>query len=256
MEIKKIKKLKSGKYEITLESNEKIVTYDEVILKNNLLFKKNISLEEIDDINNLNEFYDVYHKTIKYISKKIRSLKEIKEYLKKFNLSIKEEEEIIKKLENSNLINDNMYLKAYISDRIYLSNDGPYKIKNELLKNGIKEFLIDEELEKIDREDFVNKLHKLINKKIKSSKTSSYNTKQKIYLELTNLGYSKDMIDECYNDNRDEESFLEKDFNKIYKDVSRKESDVNKLYLKVKQKLYQKGYSLDKIEKIINEKRD
>lgn len=256
MEIKNIKKLKSGKYEITLESNEKIVTYDEVILKNNLLFKKNISLEEIDDINNLNEFYDVYHKTIKYISKKMRSLKEIKEYLKKFNLSIKEEEEIIKKLENSSLINDNMYLKAYISDKIYLSNDGPYKIKNELLKNGIKEFLIDEELEKIDREDFANKLHKLINKKIKSSKTSSYNTKQKIYLELTNLGYSKDMIDECYNDNRDEESFLEKDFNKIYKDVSHKESDVNKLYLKIKQKLYQKGYSIDKIEKIINEKRD
>lgn len=256
MEIKNIKKLKSGKYEITLESNEKIVTYDEVILKNNLLFKKNISLEEIDDINNLNEFYDVYHKTIKYISKKMRSLKEIKEYLKKFNLSIKEEEEIIKKLENSSLINDNMYLKTYISDKIYLSNDGPYKIKNELIKNGIKEFLIDEELEKIDREDFVNKLHKLINKKIKSSKTSRYNTKQKIYLELTNLGYSKDMIDECYNDNRDEESFLEKDFNKIYKDVSRKESDVNKLYLKIKQKLYQKGYSIDKIEKIINEKRD
>ena len=62
--------------------------------------------------------------------------------------------------------------------------------------------------------------------------------------------------DKCYNDDRDDESFLERDFNKIYKDVSRKETDENKIYLKIKQKLYQKGYKLEQIDRIINEKRN
>ena len=154
------------------------------------------------------------------------------------------------------MINDEMYVKAYVSDKIHLSSDGPNKIKNELLKNNIKEEIIDEELSKIDEEELINKVKRIINKKVRTSKTSSYNTRQKIYLELTNLGYSKELIDKCYNDDRDDESFLERDFNKIYKDVSRKETDENKIYLKIKQKLYQKGYKLEQIDRIINEKRN
>lgn len=256
MEIKNIRKLKNGKYELTLISGDKVITYDEVIIKNNLLYKKNITSKEIDEIEKLNTFYDIYDKAIKHISKKMRSTKEIKEYLEGHDLSSKEEEELINKLKKIGMVNDEMYVKAYVSDKIHLSSDGPNKIKNELLKNNIKEEIIDEELSKIDDEELINKVKKIINKKVRTSKTSSYNTRQKIYLELTNLGYSKELIDKCYNDDRDDESFLERDFNKIYKDVSRKETDENKIYLKIKQKLYQKGYKLEQIDRIINEKRN
>ena len=256
MEIKNIRKLKNGKYELTLISCDKVITYDEVIIKNNLLYKKDITSKEIDEIEKLNTFYDIYDKAIKHISKKMRSTKEIKEYLEGHDLSGKEEEELINKLKKIGMINDEMYVKAYVSDKIHLSSDGPNKIKNELLKNNIKEEIIDEELSKIDEEELINKVKRIINKKVRTSKTSSYNTRQKIYLELTNLGYSKELIDKCYNDDRDDESFLERDFNKIYKDVSRKETDENKIYLKIKQKLYQKGYKLEQIDRIINEKRN
>ena len=256
MEIKNIRKLKNGKYELTLISGDKVITYDEVIIKNNLLYKKDITSKEIDEIEKLNTFYDIYNKAIKHISKKMRSTKEIKEYLEGHDLPGKEEEELINKLKKIGMINDEMYVKAYVSDKIHLSSDGPNKIKNELLKNNIKGQIIDEELSKIDEEELINKVKRIINKKVRTSKTSSYNTRQKIYLELTNLGYSKELIDKCYNDDRDDESFLERDFNKIYKDVSRKETDENKIYLKIKQKLYQKGYKLEQIDRIINEKRN
>ena len=221
-----------------------------------MLYKKDITSKEIDEIEKLNTFYDIYNKAIKHISKKMRSTKEIKEYLEGHDLSSKEEEELINKLKKIGMINDEMYVKAYVSDKIHLSSDGPNKIKNELLKNNIKEEIIDEELSKIDEEELINKVKRIINKKVRTSKTSSYNTRQKIFLELTNLGYSKELIDKCYNDDRDDESFLERDFNKIYKDVSRKETDENKIYLKIKQKLYQKGYKLEQIDRIINEKRN
>ena len=40
MEIKNIKKLKNGKYELTLISGDKVITYDEVIIKKKTNKKK------------------------------------------------------------------------------------------------------------------------------------------------------------------------------------------------------------------------
>ena len=47
MKIKKIQKKQNGKYEITLDDNLKIKTYDEIILNNDILFSKELNDEEI-----------------------------------------------------------------------------------------------------------------------------------------------------------------------------------------------------------------
>ena len=51
MKIEKIKKLSNGKYKIELDNKEKITTYDEVILEENILYKKEIDNELINKIN-------------------------------------------------------------------------------------------------------------------------------------------------------------------------------------------------------------
>lgn len=255
MIIKSIKKIGSDKYQIILNDNVKITTYDEVLLKNNLLYKKELTVDEINEINKANGYYNIYSSLVKYINKKMRSEREINEYLSKYELSISDKENLIKSLKENGFIDDTRFTKAYISDRLYLSNDGPHKIKNELLKHNIEEEQIDNELYAIKDEEFLNKLLKLVNKKIKSAKGSAYNIKQKIYYDMYNLGYSKDMVDSVYDINLDDSSSLEKDYNKIYNDLIKKEKDEGKLYLKLKQKLYQKGYSLEKIDIIINKKR-
>ena len=185
----------------------------------------------------------------------MRSMKEVTEYLDKYDLDVNEKENLIKTLKENGLLNDNRFIKAFISDRLYLSNDGPYKIKSDLLKHNLNEEDIDNEIANINEEDVLNKLTKLVSKRTKSSKGSLFNIKQKVYYDMYNLGYSKDMIDNVFIMDLDDSSSLEKDFNKFYKDIIKKEKDENKIYLKLKQKLYQKGYSLDKIGKIINEKR-
>lgn len=255
MNIKSIKKIGSDKYQIILNDNVKITTYDEVLLKNNLLYKKELTADEINEINKANGYYNIYSNLVKYINKKMRSEKEINEYLNKYELSISDKENLIKGLKNNGFINDIRFVKAYISDRLYLSNDGPNKIKNDLLKHNIEEEQIDIELCGINDEEFLNKLSKLVNKKLKSAKGSAYNVKQKVYYDMYNLGYSKEMVDSVFDINLDDSSSLEKDFNKVYNDLIKKEKDEGKLHLKLKQKLYQKGYSLDKIDAIISKKR-
>ena len=86
MKIEKIKK--SGrKYKIVLENRDTITTYDDVIINNGLLYNKNINTKTLNDITKETSYYDVYYKCINYITKKLRSEKEIDKYISSLNAS-------------------------------------------------------------------------------------------------------------------------------------------------------------------------
>ena len=250
MKIEKIKKTKSGKYILELDNNEKITTYDEVILKNNLLFNKEIDSELLNKLNIENNYYEVYNKVMKFISTKMRSELEINKYLDK--LGFKEKEKIINDLKRIKLINDDIYIKAFISDKITLTLNGPYKIKKELLEHNIDEDKIDQELSKIDSEIYYERINKLINKKIKTNKNKSiYLLKQKIVNELIDLGYSKDMILEVLNNfTINEIDIIKKEYDLLYKKLSKKYQG-SELQYQIKNKLYSKGFNIENINSVI-----
>lgn len=249
MKIVNIKKEKN-KYKIKLEDKSIIETYDEVLIKNNILYKKEITEELKELIKKENNYYEIYYEVIKYINKKIRSEKEIKEHINKFEINTKEKEKIIKELKKSNLINDTIYAKAYIHDKMYLSKDGSNKIKQELLKQGIDENIIDEEL-KTDNE--LEKLEKLITKKLNANKKYSEKIiKQKITNEFIRLGYKKEDIEEVLEKEKVEDNnIIEKEYNKLYNKYKDKYEN-EKLKYTIKQKLYQKGFDIEDINRIIN----
>lgn len=251
MKIEKIQKLKNNKYKIKLDSGDIINTYDDVILNNSLLFNKEIDLGLLNKINNETLYYDCYNKTLKFIDKKLRSEKEVKEYLKKYS-EMGYEDKILKKLKEINVINDENYAKAYISDRIFLSTDGPNKIKQELLNYGIDEKIIEENINKIDKETIYNKCKKIIDKKIKSNtKYSNYMLNQKITSDLVNKGYDVALIKQILeNKVFDNDLVIEKEFKKIYNKLSKK-FDGSELYYNLKNKLYQKGFTKEEIEEYI-----
>jgi regulatory protein len=255
MKIEKINKLKSGKYKLTLESNDKIITYDDVILKNNLMHNKEVDDKLLNLINQDTEFYDVYNKTIKYISIRMRSQKEIEEYLGKFNLNDHDFKNIISNLKRIGLIDDKLYAKAYSSDRINLSNDGPNKIKSDLLNLNISEDYVDEVISTIDKEIVSIKLSKLIKKRVKSNhKHSNYMLKQKITIDLVNLGYNRDDIIELIDaETLETNDILNDNYNKIYDKLSRK-FEGKELIMKIKQKLYQKGFDISEVNEFMSTK--
>ena len=245
MKIEKIKK-NGKKYIIILDNGLEIKTFDDVIINNGLLYNKIIDDDLLDKINKENDYYNIYYKVVNYISKKIRSEKEIIDFLDKNN--ILDKNKIINKLKSINLINDLNFAKAYISDRINLSNDGIYKIKNDLLKHNIDLGTIDNELSKIDDEIINKKIEKLINKKIKNSKYTGFKLKYKVVNELINLGYDKSKISEIY-DNLDikNDDLIIKEYNKLYNQLSKKYQG-KELEYKINVKLYNKGFTKEEID--------
>lgn len=245
----KIKKIKN-KYKIEFEDREPIVTYDDIILKYNILYKKDLSDDLIDKIIKENIYYDALYSSISYIGKKLRSEYEVRKYLDKFLLLPNEKDNIILKLKELNLINDTILASAFINDKINLTNLGPYKIKQELEKIKVDVLTIDEAINKIDSNVFYEKIKKIIDKKIKTKTKYAGNVlKQKLLGELTILGYPKDMIYDALN-NINVNGNIDAMYDKIYQKYSKKYTgyDLNRI---VEQKLYSLGFSREEINKKI-----
>jgi len=254
MKLNKIIKLKNSKYKIYLDE-ECIITFDEVILENNLLYNKNIDKELYNKILSDTEYYDIYNKVVNYILKKRRSEKEIIKYLGKFDLDTNNVNKIINKLKNVNLINDLEYCRAFVNDKVYLSKNGINKIKIDLLEQNIPIEVIENELKNIDESIINEKLKKIILKKINSNKKySDYHLTQKILNEMINLGYSKSKIlKKITNNLTNNDDILKKEFDKLYNKLSRYFT-ADELENKLKQKLILKGFKADKVNKLIQEK--
>lgn len=255
MKVEEIKKLKSGKYKIKID-DKVITTYDDVILKNKLLYKKEINSDIYHQIGIDSIYYDAYHKALNYILRKVRSTLEVKKYLEDLEISNEDISKIINKLKENGMINDENYVRAYIADSFYLSNDGPNKISNYLLSQEIDEDYIESQIKKININEIENKLEKLILKKVKSDKRKSiYQLKQKILFDMINLGYSKDMILQVLNNiNIEEDQKMEKEYFKLYNKLS-KTLEGDELYKKIKEKLYSKGFDINEIKIYIDKKK-
>ncbi|MBQ2947317.1 MAG: RecX family transcriptional regulator [Bacilli bacterium] len=254
MQINKIIKMKDNKYKIIID-DENIITYDNVILDNELLYKKSIDNNLYKKILLDTSYYDIYNKTVKYILKRRRSEKEIRNYLSKFDINNKNIESIISKLKDIRLINDREYCKAYINDKLYLSKEGINKIKEDLINENISIEEIEEELSNIDKFLFNQRLEKLIIKKINSNKkySNSY-LKQKIMSDMIGLGYDKDIILNILESNLSSDNkILENELNKAYDKLKNKYNGYE-LENKLKQRLVQKGFSVGQINTLLQKK--
>lgn len=194
MKIVKYTRLASGKYKVLFDNKKELILYESVIIDTNLLYKKEITSEEYNNLVSLNNYQDIYNKVIKYIGIRLRSKKEITDYLKKMDLSTEVVDDILNKLITNKYIDDERFSQAYIKDKYNFSNNGPYKIINELVKLGIdKDMAYASTFDIITNEE--EKINKLINKYVKSDKKHDwYYLRNKIYNNLINLGYSKEIV--------------------------------------------------------------
>ena len=193
MKIIKYVKQNNGNYKIYLDDDRKIIINEDIILKYKLLYKKEIDEDLLKEITKDNNNYDIYNKCIKYIGIRLRSTNEIKEYMKRKNIDNIIIDKTIEKLTKNNLLDDSIFTKAFIKDKLNFTTMGPYRIKQELIKHKIDSDIINKYIYEIDNSLLEEKINKQINKLIKSNK-SKPNLKNKIYHNLINLGYSNELI--------------------------------------------------------------
>lgn len=242
MKIEKFIKDKTNKYKVIIDDQE-YKLYDDVIINYHLLTKKEISKKELDEVLSKNEELTSYYESIKYINRKMRCEKEVREYLKKKDISKDVINKTIKLLYDNKFLNDELYLKAFINDKINLSHEGPIRIKKELINLGYKEEDIDPLINNISSDIWNDRIDNIVSKKIDlNKKDSAYVLKNKIIIYLVNLGYYKeDVLSILSRYDIIDKEIYEKERKKIINQLSKKYSGYE-LDKRVKMKLYQKGF--------------
>ena len=243
MKVIKYKKLANSRYKVYLDDSHELLLYEDVILKYNLLIRKDIDEKLIIEMDKYNQEIDVYYVALNSIKNRFRSVYELRGILIKKEYPIDLIDKAISKLLEQGYLNDRSYCKSFINNQMITTNNGPYKIIRELNEKKVDSNIIDEEILVFDEEEQSVRIKKLIDKGIKSNHSrGGIVLKQKIYNDLKNLGYDISIINSVISsyEFENDSNIAKREYDKLYKKYSRKYSG-DELKYKIREKMYLKG---------------
>ena len=121
MKITKYVKKSKDKYILYLDNGEIIDIYEDVIVKNNLTEGKYLDNNIYNKINKDNEIQKSYNECLRYINTRLRSVKEIKDYLIKKKISNENIDIITKRLLDNRLLDDDVFCEAFINVKLLVN---------------------------------------------------------------------------------------------------------------------------------------
>lgn len=195
MEIVKYELMKKNIYNVYLSNGEVLELDESVITNNELLLKKRIDNDLYDKLKRDNKICILVNASIKYINVRLRSIKEIKDYLLKKEEDTDLIDEVISRLIKMGYLDDRRFTEAYIKDKLNFTSWGDYKIINELNKLGISSLDIENNTDLLNDDILNERMRKIIDKDIRTNKKySGLKLKNKIYNHLLTSGYSKEKV--------------------------------------------------------------
>ena len=250
--ILKYSKGKGNTYIVHLDDDD-VTLYDDLIIKYELMLKREIDEKELDLIKKEQYQLESYYVALKFLNVKMRSEKEVTEYLRRKEYTREVINEAISKLRKQGYLNDILYGKSFTHDEFVLTPSGPLKVRKKLESIGLSEAEIDGILSSIQEDEWLSKLDKLMKKKLNTYRHDSVSSvKMKMQKYFFNLGYPYEMISLVMEniEFREDEDVIIKEITKLKKRLERRFSGVE-LERQIKSKMYQKGFSLDKIDNAI-----
>lgn len=257
--IKAIRKLKNNQYTLTTESGQKIKISEDSLVKHRLLKGEEITEALLRQIEKEAELNIGYQFALHYLNFQLRSEKELRDYLKKKEISAEGIEYVMARLRDLNLVDDLVYAESYVRTMIRTSDKGPSTIKQQLFKRGIREDHVDHALSLYSFDTQEELATRVAEKALRKYKSKSHQEQlNKTRQHLFTKGFEKDVIDlvmsqlDVEKDEDDEWDLLVVQADKLWQRHRKLEPFKKKQ--KIKQSLYQKGFDFDLINRYITEK--
>ncbi len=142
------------------------------------------------------------NKALKYLGYKMRTKKEIYEYLLRKNFSEEDILYAVRRLEELKYLDDNEYANFWIKDRFNFFNQGKYRIRQDLLRKGIDKDLIDSKIDNFFTEELeYKKVRELYLKKRKTQGKLSQKEYASIYNFLIRRGFTASLVGKVLREN-------------------------------------------------------
>lgn len=174
---------------------------------------RKLTIAELEELKRASDFGKFYTCALEYVLMRPRSTKEICDYLKRKTLSKKVRVKncktgeyqtkmqkgydsslvplVLERLDKHGHLNDRHFAELWVENRNTKKGTSRKKLRNELLKKGISEAIIDEVLQNSSRNDG-EELRKII-----ARKANHYDNQQKLIQYLVRQGFNySDILDE------------------------------------------------------------
>lgn len=189
--ITKISPQKNSSYKINVFVDNKFATGidDTTWIEYGFKIGDTITSAQVECLKETNHFNKAYNSALKLLSYRPQSCLEIKQKLFKKYTS-QTISEVIKKLKNHNLIDDQEFANLWIKERSRTKLRSRRHLISELQKKGIDKETISNAMSLIMLDDIeIESATKLLIKKLKQLNTTEVNEKAKIYLARKGFDY-------------------------------------------------------------------
>lgn len=222
--------------------------------------RKGLELDEdtIKELVKKDTVHKAYNLAINYLSYRMRTEKEMYDYLTKKEVDPEHIAKIIKRLIREQLIDDQQFSEMFVRSRINTATKGPVLIKKELIDKGVSQAIAEQAASQYPYEIQYDKVRKFIEKKL-NRKNKSFRTQvNQLKTSLVQKGFTQDVIKDAFTgieDQKDEDAEWQALTSQGEKILRKHEKKLEgyELRQKVTEGLYRKGFTFDMIQQFLDE---
>lgn len=138
---------------------------------------------------------EIWNKILFFCNYRERCEKEVEDKLCSLELPLTIQEDFMAELKRLKMVDNLRFAKNFTSSKFRLKHWGKNKIKQSLLLNNIPSSHIDEAIEVIDMDEYIQEMDRLIQQKLRHLKSKTLQEKNvKIYRFLYYKGYEAELI--------------------------------------------------------------
>lgn len=217
---------------------------------------KEIDEDELKGIIFEDEIKTAFNLAVNFLSYRMRSEKEMQDYLRKKEIRSDVIDQVIERLKQQHYIDDIEFAKAFVESRKRMSSKGPAVIFQELHKKGVPESDIMKALEGFSFEEQVTTAARFAEKQAKRHRNKSTREMQQAIMQtLMGKGFDRDVIETAVH-----QITLEKDEDDEWQALVVQAEKAHRKYKKyekpeyeqrMKKHLYRKGFPFAMIERYL-----
>ncbi|WP_317294462.1 recombination regulator RecX [Ligilactobacillus saerimneri] len=250
-----------GRYNIYLDGKYAFALNEDVLIQFHLTKGMELDEEAIVQLKQADQVAQAKSRAIDYLSRQLRSEREVRIFLQTFELKDTDEQAIIAKLKELNLLNDLNYAQSYVRTQARLSDKGPKYLQQKLLQKGIAPALITQALMEFAPANQIVNGSKLAKKLARRYQKDPFRVQmQKIKRGLYQKGYDNDIIStviDQLNLTQDDDA----EYEHLVAYVGKQQNKLARLAptdraFKLKQLLYRHGFARDAIDRFFAENND
>lgn len=195
-DIKRQKRVGSNRYNIFIDGSYAFTMSDLDLSMSGLRSGQELSQEEIEKFSQSAKEAKAYALALRYLAVRLRSRREILDYLKRKECEEQDIEAALERLEGLGLVDDVKFAQAWIADRMAVRPRSRMRLSQELMAKGVARDDINVALEELEPEREIETLKALIIRKSRSG----YADEKKLQGYLQRQGYRWSLIKEALDE--------------------------------------------------------